>query len=545
MREKIFLRDWYYNAGIIGFLRVLYGDSIEFDDKNKKKLKGFGDKLEIGENYIEFDLDIINDFKDKFYKQLFLKYFDLNRYQRYIQKRIDNLLNSKQECTIENVLGKIETSNNYENILDYKEKINSYTKEQIYSEIKATKFFESFIENLTKGIITLRNSSQSESSDNLLDRNLKKIEECDYKLDGHANKKVCAVCQERKSDFIISNSLSNIIGFNADNINWIWGFNAEKAQVCPICSLIYLSASVGLIYQKYGNFFYFVNHNKSVSGLINSYNLLESAINKEALERKGNAFNVYPVLVKESVKLVMKDQAKQSLNNITFVEVQLSSIQPSQGTTKNYNIYSFSLSKELAEFIDEKINVKNEKIPKGYYVIKNSFDIEYEILKKTIERKLSYGDIDKYTRIYLLSQKDGNVKFKSNINKTIEYILSYMAHFFKGGENVNLEKISWKGFNNGEALRNKLNGEKAKISGIVYQFLNDLKIGNKKGFVDRYFRVCLTNNIETSIIIDILNDKNAFLHFGYGFINGLLKEQDKKQNQNQEEKQEEGGNNNE
>jgi len=237
MREKVFLRDWYYNAGIIGFLRVLYGDSIEFDDKDKKKLKNFGDKLEIGENYIEFDLDLINDFKDKFYKQLFLKYFDLNRYQRYIQKRIDNLLNSKQECTIENVLGNIETSNSYEDILDYKEKINSYTKKQIYDEIKPTKFFESFVESLTKGIITLRNSSQSESSDNLLDRNLKKIEECDYKLDGHVNKKICAVCQERKSDFIISNSLSNIIGFNSDNINWIWGFNAEKpkfAQSVPL-----------------------------------------------------------------------------------------------------------------------------------------------------------------------------------------------------------------------------------------------------------------------------------------------------------------------
>ena len=544
MREKVFLRDWYYNAGIIGFLRVLYGDSIEFDDKDKKKLKNFGDKLEIGENYIEFDLDLINDFKDKFYKQLFLKYFDLNRYQRYIQKRIDNLLNSKQECTIENVLGNIETSNSYEDILDYKEKINSYTKKQIYDEIKPTKFFESFVESLTKGIITLRNSSQSESSDNLLDRNLKKIEECDYKLDGHVNKKVCAVCQERKSDFIISNSLSNIIGFNSDNINWIWGFNAEKAQVCPICSLIYLSASVGLIYQKYGNFFYFVNHNKSVSGLIKSYTMLELIINKETLEREGNTFNIYPVLVKESVKLIMKDQAKQSLNNITFIEVQLSSIQPSQGTTRNYNIYSFSLSKKLAKFISESIEKK--EIPKGYYAVKNSFDIEHEILKKTIERKLSYGDIDRYTRIYLLSQKDGSIKFKSNINKTISYILSYMAYFLKGGGmEKKLKAISWKGFNNGEALRKKLNGEKAKISGIVHQFLNDLKIGNKKGFMDRYFRVCLTNNIETSIIIDILNDKNVFLHFGYGFINGLLKEQDKEQNQKQKEKQEEGGNNNE
>jgi len=530
MREKVFLKDWYYNAGIIGFLRVLYGDSIEIDE-DKKELRNFGDKLKIGENYIEFDLELINDFKDKFYEQLFLKYLDLNRYQKYIQKRIDNLLNSKQECTIENVLGNIETSNNYEDILDYKEKINSYTKEQIYNEIKATKFFESFIENLTKGIITLRNSSQSESSDNLLDRNLKKIKEYDYKLKGHTNEKVCAVCQERKSDFIISNSLSNIVGFNSDNINWIWGFNAGKAQVCPICSLIYLSASVGLIYQKYGSFFYFINHNKNVLQLINSYNILESKINIETLNKKDKIFNIYPVLVKESIKLIKKDQAKQSSDNITFIEVQLSSIQPSQGTTRNYNIYSFSLSQELANFINKSIG----NIPTGYYAIKSNFDIEHEILKKTIEKKLSYGDIDRYLRIYLLSQKNGSVKFKSNINKTIGYILSYMAYFLKGGINVDLEKISSQGFMSGRELRRKLNGEKAnQINGLVYQFLNDLKIGNKNGFMDRYFRVCLTNDLITAITKDTLNNKNAFLHFGYGFINGLLKTYN-------DEKQEEGG----
>ncbi|MGC8706323.1 MAG: hypothetical protein ACP5SC_04775, partial [Desulfurella sp.] len=66
-KERIYLRDWYYNAGIVGFLKVISDGNLDIE-----KLKDFGDKLYIGEDYIEFDLSILDNFEEKFYRQIFL-----------------------------------------------------------------------------------------------------------------------------------------------------------------------------------------------------------------------------------------------------------------------------------------------------------------------------------------------------------------------------------------------------------------------------------------------------------------------------------------
>ena len=57
-----------------------------------------------------------------------------------------------------------------------------------------------------------------------------------------------------------------------------------------------------------------------------------------------------------------------------------------------------------------------------------------------------------------------------------------------------LELIVKKAFVNGKALREKLK-EKDKenqINGLVYQFLNDLKIADKEKFLDKYMRIMVS-----------------------------------------------------
>lgn len=54
MKHKIYLRDWYFNAGIIGFLTIA---------ADGKGLDGIS-SLAVGKNYIEFDNDIFDGFED-------------------------------------------------------------------------------------------------------------------------------------------------------------------------------------------------------------------------------------------------------------------------------------------------------------------------------------------------------------------------------------------------------------------------------------------------------------------------------------------------
>jgi CRISPR-associated protein Cst1 len=508
-KERVYLRDWYYNAGIIGFLKIVCDG--DFD-----RINDFDDKLCIGEDYIEFDLSILNNFEEKFYRQLFLNYFNLNQYKAYINKALKNEKN-KQTNEISKILKEIDKFpfkelynslgyklETYENILNYKEKIDELTNDQIYDKLKNTSFVKDFVEKTTKGIIGLSK----------LDNYLKSIRECTFKLEKNSDKP-CISCQFRKKEFDLSNAISNIIGFNKDNSNWIWGFNSTKVQLCSICSIIYLSASVGLVFNKnrnnYQNCFYFINHNRSVSKLKDSYISFKTQITRKNEE-------IYPVMVKEAIKFVKEEQASKSLHNISFIEIQENNM--GGQSTKGYNVYSFSLTQELAKFI----NLNIDKIPKGFYIIKNDyFDIEYEVLRKTIEKGLTYNDIDKYLRMYFSSQnKNTRLKFQSNVSTITNYILKYITYLLKGGK-MKLEKISTKGFVNGKELRKNLGKDREnQINGLAYQFLNDLKVADRDKFLDKYLRISISNKLESRFGQDEMNSKEAFLHFGYGFINGLL-----------------------
>jgi CRISPR-associated protein Cst1 len=527
-KERVYLRDWYYNAGIVGFLKVISDGNLDIE-----RLKDFGDKLYIGEDYIEFDLNILDNFEEKFYRQIFLKYFDLKQYQARINKALKDEKNNQVE-KISKILKEIDkypfqglyrllgySLETYDDIVNYKEKINELTKEQIYDYDKAKggAFATNFIKNATKGIVGISN----------LNKYLKSVKSVSFKLRKDTDKP-CISCQERKREFDLTNAISNIIGFNSDNSNWVWGFDSNKVKLCSICSLIYLCASVSLVFHKKGSnykyCFYFINHNRSIRKLVDSYNGFQGQVNI-----KVDNDEIYPVMVKEAVKFVKEEQANQTLQNISFIEIQENNM--GGQSTKSYNVYSFSLTKKLAEFIAS--NIDKDKIPKGSYLIKKDyFDIEYEILKKTIERNLNYNDIDKYFRMYFSSRSNNFVKFNSNIYFIVNYILKYISYIFLGGM-MDLEKISKKGFKNGKQLRELLKEEKKEnqINGLAYQFLNDLKVGDRDKFLDKYLRVSISNKLESFFGNDEMNSKEAFLHFGYSFINGLLNTYSSKEGENE------------
>jgi len=90
MKHRVYMRDWFFNAGIIGFLQVVS------DGKDIGEITG----VNIGENYIEFESDILNNFYETFIKLSFLKMF---KKEAYIAGRLNKAvkeLNEKKKIDV-------------------------------------------------------------------------------------------------------------------------------------------------------------------------------------------------------------------------------------------------------------------------------------------------------------------------------------------------------------------------------------------------------------------------------------------------------------
>ena len=89
MRHKVHQRDWFFNAGIVGFLNVV------FDGENLEKNTHF----DCGENFISFDDAVFEFFEEKFIKQAFLSLFRIKPFitkLEYLEKEIDKETKGKK-----------------------------------------------------------------------------------------------------------------------------------------------------------------------------------------------------------------------------------------------------------------------------------------------------------------------------------------------------------------------------------------------------------------------------------------------------------------
>jgi CRISPR-associated protein Cst1 len=103
------------------------------------------------------------------------------------------------------------------------------------------------------------------------------------------------------------------------------------------------------------------------------------------------------------------------------------------------------------------------------------------------------------------------------------------------------QTIVKKGFKSGISLRNELlkKDKENQINGLVYGFLNDLKIADREKFLDKYIRVIMSNNQPNFFGKDEMLDDDYFLQFGYSFINGLMSKERAKEDKNIVEPKEE------
>lgn len=525
MRHRIYLRDWYFNAGITGFLTIAANG------------RGLADiqSLSIGENFIEFDNDIFDGFEKKFTKHAFLRFFSIQAYLQRLQKAKKELTDKKTKIRPEQIAKKIDEIERspykdflklldihiteYQNVEDFianlenaENSIKALPKEQIFERLNSSPdgkaSLSSFIGWRFKGICSHDKTSEY----------MNKITSI-TKLQRLKNNDLCPSCQERKAQYEFSNAVSNIIGFNKDNSNWIWGLKASKLKICPLCALIYNCAFASFAYvlkkvdRDYRNYFYFPNENTKLKTLfetVTAFNLMLDNI-------KDNS-NLLYAMIKQTVKHIATRQSKSIAENINFIEIADNPILAGQGS-KGYNVYNYNISLDIAEFLD--LQFKADSIPRGSYVIKNTYySIEEELLKLAIQRQIDYSILYKY---FAYSLNPDRYSARYNLNKVTGFIIKYIQ-WIRGENMEKSQKIISKGFKSGISLRNELlkKDKENQINGLVYGFLNDLKIVDREKFLDKYIRIIMSHNQPNLFGKDEMLDDNYFLQFGYSFINGLM-----------------------
>ena len=529
MKHRVYMRDWYFNAGIVGFLRIVSDDAMPDDLADI-------DGLEIGDNYIEFDTVILKDYGEKFLRAAFIMLMDdmsvylnkLQNIQKDIQKYIDNDKNTKEK-TVEQickaftvsyekfnsaVLGKLfvdeksvdDLYKQIKNAIDY---LKSTDTESVYDKLFKTKEGKDYI-NWFLGIKLEKAICSSANIEKYIDSFVAKKASENHKKASLKNKDYCLFCQERKAEHEFNNSVSNIIGFNKDNTNWIWGYQSINSRLCGLCALIYTSAFLGMVKidKENKSTLFFINRNSDIKGLYKDALLFKRAI---TIDNKFKPF----ILLRDMILKVIEERARAVEENINFIEAEENQTLGGQ-SSKGYNIYNYNLSPQLAKFLKHQIG----DLPKGVYKINDeSRSIDDELVQKVINSRLGYGDLNFYISMYM--RKSG---FYS-IYSVSKFIFDYINSIGSAGVTMDKDKVIKKAYANGKSLADRLrqNGRDNQIDSIVYGLLNDLKISDRENFLDKYIRLMMSHQMELKFgSNNEMADTDSFLQFGYSFINGLL-----------------------
>lgn len=545
--ERVYLGDWLYNAGIIGFLKI---NSHLWDVKNHELKSKDENLLKIGENYIEFDRKIFDGFAKRYFDYAFNQYgrYDhiVSLFNEYL-KDLESLENPKEEIISEihtrlnkilsgfsllkKKLGKLPSKNIVKKDLT---QLTNFLKNalKILKEDKE-EFWETDVQIYLRGIYGQKSFLNLSVNKNRFQKFQKDFEETLLENKNKKDKKYkCINCSIRqaKKDTIFDTGISKFYGLNPDSINFVWNFNS-KLPLCEICEIIYFSYFAGLTPFRKDNkpVYYFVNSDTSIENLLKENLILEQKLTTDISENKFIDFFTELVLMSQSEK------ARYFLANTVVIELDLNS-------DTMPKIYSFNISKEKAEYL-QKNKEDLKKLSKAFYEIKNErFSILPQILEKILDNSLSYEFLNNLLRIYL-KKVNNSVYYKTNINPYQMQILNLLIKDFLekiifGGRSMDISNNElWFVYNKGAQLAKKLKDKNAenKIQSIAYKLLNALRVGNTNQFMDILIRTYMAFEEEIpSSFVKTISDKNLLYPLGYSFLNGFLGKELNKEGLNNE-----------
>jgi CRISPR-associated protein Cst1 len=538
--ERIYLSDWLYNAGIVGFLRI---NNHLWEVKDEKLISKDENLLKIGDNYIEIDRNIFDGFTDRFFNYAFSIYSKYDTVLKQLRRLINDLNNDtfkkiNQDFSkilkdypilkrkIEEKIGNFEAKDSQE--------LSSVIENalEIMEEDKAD-FVEDFIENEVRDFLNTHYGQKS-----FLNRSVKESKKQKFYKDfeeplklgsGELSKHKCVICGERsaKKDLSFNTGFSTIFGLNEDATNFLWDFDT-RIPACEICEIIYFCTFAGLT--KLHGKYYFVNQDNTVESLFVGAGKFERELKKDYDEKLDDFLFVKFIadLLVQSKKL----QSEYIIQNINFVEVEIK--KSARSERKSIKVFNFNIDRSTAEFIKE--NHENLKsLSKSYFVFpddKTRVYILIEFLNSILKKNLSYEFLYKIFRSKI---KDKAYISSNNLLKLIHMYLLYLKKF--GGEKMSLEEKNLQAmYMQGRDLLTRLKQRSAenKVQSIAYKLLNALKVGDTKQFMDVLMRVYIAYDLKVpGLVLKAMHDKDNFYLLGYSFLSGLLGKEYQTQEENQ------------
>lgn len=536
MKHRIYMRDWYYNAGIVGFLRII---SESMAQQTLSKIPG----LTIEDNYIEFEDTILfkntSVYRDGYQKILFDDSLTIKKIVKAlgrIGKKIKEKSHEKKEILsslYEEFSPKNKKSESGKS--DGEKILASFPWITFGIDITSKKPLEKLIDdiqNISSQVDTPRTYDILKKSE---PEYLSKTINSYFRFNRNMSKKVfgnilsgitnskkpssrknnhnfCTVCNQTNMELVkLDNSISEIIAFNQDNTNWVWNCTkaTEPILICPVCAVIYLSALASFFKtiemvgkDKFLTRFYFVDKNTSISDLYDT--LIQNKIILKTFLEEVN----FSAIMKNTIRNMTQTKARSVVDYINFIEIEESLVNSSKHS-RNYKIKNLNLDYKIAQYIVSDFDF--DKFPKIFYekIKKNTVNLGDELLEKTVTRSLSYSDLNRYLRYFL--SKERSFPSGGNIIKFVSKIIQ--------GDKMD-DKVLKKAYANGALLRKSLCSKnfKNQIRGVSFKLLNALSLQDRSRFLSIYYRSILSAGIDSGFGIDEFEDYESF---GYQFINGL------------------------
>lgn len=543
---RVHLSDWLFNAGILGFMRIISDYSTELSGKI-----GIGDDG----TYIEFGRETLHGFTDKFFEAAFLfhgKYDSIERWLEELNKDLKDCIKTvdttfltkkyrievqderKIARGITDAIGKRWKGVAYESLRKIKKlDVNNIQElldltNDLLKTLKDEReyFVEKEVQTFLRGII-----GSGSFLNKSVDKNQKEIFKRDFEfpIAGDTNPidntYTCIHCNERqaKKNTIFSTGLVFYQGLNKDSLNFVWGFD-PNLPLCEICELIYFCHWAGFTKGFKNKTYLFINEASSIYELWQKNELLRGQLLRDRQENLLINYFHELLIQQESIKSIY------TLQNISVVQIDLEKdIMP--------KVISLYISRRKAQYIKD----NHERLrwqAARFYKIKDTYNnVLREFLSLFLSDKLHYEFPVRLLKYYLQSLDNTKDFVTVNYNPINILNMVWLTHEYdtkvKQKRNYMESKHIWHVYHLGNDLRIRLTKSAApkpdvpskKINGLAYRLLNAVRSGDQGTFLNVLLRIYIAAEapVPKSLVGALENDEK-FQVIGLSYINGLLGE---------------------
>ena len=576
MKIKVYLNDWFYNAGIVGFLRILEDNDDEFAIRKN--------------NYIEFDTESLRNFHKYYFNYFFKKYnvaesvktrtkslFDylennievefedkdkekerkdkIKANKKYIKEAIKKQLDKIKKFDeiiyeeMKEQYEKIDKVNTKQEIIEIKEKLildiekdninkrltlnlfksilsNTYygqpsflnvIKSALSYDEQQNLMYKDYISNIVEtGFINgiIQNEYSIEQIKDYIDK-LKTIEDIQKYLKEKVIKR-CSMC-ENEIGLTTNYSEGNFVplAISSDNArNFFWNQNVNL-PICDVCKLILFCIPAGMTT---------ITKTIKENGEYREKQLLSFVNYDTGIDR----------LYKTNINFGNKSKY-ENRNENPYSELILDIVEQDKQVSMwqlenifiveieaEYGAYSrieyFNIKRYMSIFFTQYAEKTLSKISDYRYklqivdYIMKNKDIKY-IINERLRDEMTKGE-----------KKNGYTSFLAT---QIRMILNTLKKEGKEVEDIkkNNDKL-YVIYNLGIQIHSELKnkGEDNKLDGYTYKMLNSIKAGNKKEFMDIVIRLHMAMGKDVSpIFIETMQTTGLdFETIGHSFLAGLI-----------------------